>query len=161
MPVKGYKATHCKRGHLRIEENLYKGKHTNERGCKLCRKVRGKEYYQENKQRAKIVAIKSNYGLTEEKLSAILQKQNGKCKICGKLFNEKELYYIDHDHSCCRGKKSCGTCVRALLCNVCNMGLGAFQDSIKILENAINYLKEYNGNSSEGCTDCKDVASEA
>ncbi len=43
-------------------------------------------------------------------------------------------FSVDHNHN--TGK------VRGLLCNNCNAGIGLFQDSIKILEKALLYLKK-------------------
>lgn len=51
--------------------------------------------------------------------------------------------HIDHDHSCCPGKGSCGKCVRGILCRNCNVGLGFLKDSIPRLEDAISYLSSY------------------
>jgi hypothetical protein len=60
------------------------------------------------------------------------EKQEGKCLICkktGKLV-------VDHCHST---KK-----VRGLLCNNCNVGLGAFKDNCEFLSDAVIYLKKEN-----------------
>lgn len=38
---------------------------------------------------------------------------------------------IDHDHRCCPGPNSCGTCVRGLLCMTCNVRLGAIEKAIE------------------------------
>lgn len=85
----------------------------------------------------------SKYGLDEDSYQAILAAQDNKCAICkreGLNASEKELA-IDHDHACCPGNRSCGECVRGLLCQVCNQALGMFQDSEEILLSAIQYLK--------------------
>jgi hypothetical protein len=83
------------------------------------------------------------YNLTNEKYQELLDKQNNSCKICLKPFTDTTPH-IDHDHVCCPGKKSCGECVRGLLCNACNTGLGFFKDSAEILQSGKNYLDEYN-----------------
>ena len=49
---------------------------------------------------------------------------------------------IDHDHACCPGTRSCGKCVRGLLCNWCNRLLGMAFDNPAILAGAIQYLDE-------------------
>lgn len=89
--------------------------------------------------------IKSRYGITVEDYYRLLAAQNGGCAICGspepKTGNQKHLQ-IDHDHKCCPGNRSCGKCVRGLLCGVCNKMLGAIGDDMLKLERAINYLKD-------------------
>lgn len=47
-----------------------------------------------------------------------------------------------HREDCCPdNRRSCGKCVRGLLCARCNMGLGHFGDDPSIVESALSYLK--------------------
>lgn len=90
----------------------------------------------------------NNYGITVEQYDAMLEEQGGVCAICGKpettLTSDgtgvKRLA-VDHDRSCCPGRRSCGKCLRGLLCSSHNTGLGKFHDSIEELEAAIEYLR--------------------
>jgi hypothetical protein len=75
--------------------------------------------------------IFKKYGLTEENHLELIKNQNGCCAICKQIPCKKGLV-IDHDHS--TGE------IRGLLCNKCNMGLGAFNDDISSFNNAIKYL---------------------
>lgn len=79
-------------------------------------------------------------GLSVAEYDALLDKQGGRCAIGGHEFGERGPQ-VDHDHACCPGNKSCGKCVRALLCHHCNMGLGRFRDSPELLRFAANYLE--------------------
>jgi len=65
----------------------------------------------------------TKYGLTIEKLRAILELgcYAPNCNIVG---TGKNGLHIDHDHSCCPGRKSCGLCVRGALCSFHNVYLG-------------------------------------
>lgn len=50
------------------------------------------------------------------------------CEICRRPFGERwSRATIDHDHRCCGGKRSCGSCVRGILCTTCNTALAGFE----------------------------------
>lgn len=69
-----------------------------------------------------------------------MAEQGGRCAICKRPFASIDAkkratsVRVDHDHA--TGK------VRGLLCNPCNTGLGMFQDSIGVLEEALAYLQK-------------------
>jgi hypothetical protein len=76
------------------------------------------------------------YGLTLDDFDTMMLDQNYGCKICGREFNQRNVFKsarVDHCHS--TGK------VRGLLCVNCNLGLGNFYDNTELLMNAIDYLK--------------------
>lgn len=79
--------------------------------------------------------IKSRYGITSGKYYETLEVQGGGCGICGRpnadIEGQKRLH-IDHDHA--TGD------FRGLLCAKCNTALGKFDDSVDILQKAIDYL---------------------
>lgn len=79
------------------------------------------------------------YKVTPEKLRELFRLQNNACAICKKDIRRR--FTIDHDHSCCSETVTCGKCVRGLLCDKCNLGLGSFEDSYTFLEAAIEYVK--------------------
>lgn len=67
----------------------------------------------------------ARYGLTKEAFDLLLESQQRACGMCRSPFEEGCLIFIDRDHACCPDeKKSCGTCIRGLLCLRCNTGLG-------------------------------------
>lgn len=84
---------------------------------------------------------KFNLSLTE--YEKILEDQGGVCAICKSPPDTKDTAMpVDHDHSCCPGNRSCGKCIRGILCRYCNSGIGYFKDSITVIESAIHYIKE-------------------
>lgn len=81
------------------------------------------------------------YNLTRDEYEALLFAQNGVCAICLSPPGRRG-WAVDHDHSCCPGPRSCGKCVRGLLCDKCNIGLGYFNELPALLKRAANYLEE-------------------
>lgn len=89
----------------------------------------------------------ANFGLTPEQYAARLTAQGGACAICGKAAAAAdEPLSVDHDHACCPTKgKSCGKCLRDLLCQWCNRGIGMLLDDPLLLRNAAAYLEHHRG----------------
>ncbi|MFD5697455.1 endonuclease VII domain-containing protein [Streptomyces lasiicapitis] len=87
--------------------------------------------------------LKRAYGITLDQYEAMLTKQGGGCAICGGTNANGRNLYVDHDHACCPGAKSCGLCVRALLCDPCNRSIGLMRDDPMRLEAAASYLRRY------------------
>lgn len=81
------------------------------------------------------------YGLTIDQYEAMEAAQGGVCAICGGLNLNGRRLSIDHDHSCCPGNRSCGECVRGLLCSKCNFILGNADDNAERLRAAASYLE--------------------
>lgn len=72
-----------------------------------------------------------------------LERQGGACAICQALPPEGEFLCIDHSHDCCpQAGRSCGECVRGLLCNECNSAIGFMRDDASRLRRAVQYLEE-------------------
>lgn len=82
------------------------------------------------------------YSLTFLEYMKILEDQLNACDICKTPFDEDITPFVDHNHSCC-STRSCGICVRGLLCSKCNTGIGAFLDNPDLLSNASTYLRKY------------------
>lgn len=123
--------------------------------CKSCKSKYDAKYRKkpEIKAKAREVNYKEHiyrqYKLRIDDVALLAKKQNYKCSICknglADVYDFDVKRYglvIDHDHSCCPGNKSCGKCIRGLLCRECNLLLGHCKDDIDRLKNAIKYLKK-------------------
>lgn len=64
------------------------------------------------------------YRLAWPEYEAMYFEQDGLCPIC-KVW---EAEVVDHDHSCCPDWKSCGKCVRGLLCGGCNLNITKWEE---------------------------------
>jgi RNA polymerase-binding transcription factor DksA len=97
-----------------------------EKGKEYVKKYKNSDVYTKWKKKKRLLA----YGITENELENMKQKQKDKCAICGKPISEN--FVIDHDHK--TGK------VRGLLCISCNTGLGHLKDNKVAMLKAIDYL---------------------
>lgn len=118
--------------------------------CKICYNEYYRNYYKQkpwqySKHRGYVkkndeVYHKQLYrhSLTSREFDLLLAKFDGKCHCC-----RKELAtVIDHDHACCpSNNKSCGECVRGLLCNGCNSALGFIKDDPERADLLGKYLR--------------------
>lgn len=102
-----------------------------------------RQYYIDNKPKVLNKTLKYVYQITLEQYNQMLEEQDYVCAICKQPNATGKALSVDHDHSCCPGVRSCGECVRALLCFRCNTGLGHFRDDEKHLEEALNYIRKY------------------
>jgi len=125
--------TKCKKTYPATSEHFHRHKRRKDGldpWCKECKKRYAKFHYQYKR-----------YKITKMEFEKMLEKQKGKCLICGRYFdklNFPQHTHIDHDHK--TGK------VRALLCNNCNVILGNAFDNPLVLINAMKYLKKHNKN---------------
>ncbi|MFI1194033.1 endonuclease VII domain-containing protein [Micromonospora sp. NPDC020750] len=88
--------------------------------------------------------LKQIYGITHEQYDALMEAQGGACAICNNPSGGTRLA-IDHDHSCCPGKKSCGQCIRGLLCMNCNRLLGWFDNRREVITDYVNRYEARRG----------------
>ena len=97
----------------------------------------------------------TNFRRTPEWFVETLAAQGGHCFLCPATPDDqkqKRKFAIDHDHSCCpTNGKSCGKCVRAIVCHTCNLRVGYLEvflrEGLSIsapegswLSNALKYL---------------------
>lgn len=81
-------------------------------------------------------------GITPEQFMMKYRGQNGRCKVCKVEVIPDEMH-IDHDHTCCPAAKSCGECVRDLLCGHCNKMLAFARDNAAILMAGAGYIERH------------------
>ena len=115
--------------------------------CKACFNARAKKL-RDRPERAPLIAVarrKQIYNLDAEQEKLFLAHAGGEmpCDACGKPFAEGELPFVDHDHNCCPGRKSCGGCVRGYIHSACNTILAFAKDSPGILESLAEYAYDF------------------
>lgn len=95
------------------------------------------------RQRAKVYeySIRRRFGIEMGDYQAMLFKQAGLCRICGRpepgrnRDGSPRRLHIDHDHK--TGK------IRELLCSGCNKGLEGFGDDPQVMGEAVEYLRAH------------------
>lgn len=115
--------------------------------CKSCRRAYAATLYwsdpDASRERSAWSNLYYNYKLTQEDYFRLLAAQGGRCAICETDDpSPHSKFSVDHDHSCCPGVRSCGKCVRRLLCLRCNNNLGWFE---KYAAEIKKYLEAFDG----------------
>lgn len=122
------------------------GKLYRKQPCLPCRREMHDPLY------SRKAVLRNRYGLTWERFEEMLEAQGGGCAICAaRRPGGQGSWHIDHDHSCCPTDsskgiyKTCGACVRGVLCHLCNTALGCARDNVDILAGMIEYLESHDG----------------
>jgi hypothetical protein len=125
-------------------DNRYADRYSRE--CRQCGRDRDQERAAADPMYRRRYHLKRRYGMTLEDYDAMLKRQGGGCAVCHATPGGRVLH-VDHDHSCCPmdADKTCGQCIRGLLCDDCNRGLGSFQDNPDLLMAAAAYLLSVTG----------------
>ena len=109
--------------------------------CKKCHSEYMTQYYKNNPEKLKTSGkVETNWKrhhISEEKYIEMFCLYEGKCHACKINFATN----IDHDHKCCNKPRSCGKCVRGLLCHQCNSALGLLGDDRQKIKKLLEYIK--------------------
>jgi Recombination endonuclease VII len=103
-----------------------------------------RQYYWNNREHFAAANRRWHHRLTTERYNEILAAQGGRCAICrtDQPKGRSNKWQVDHDHACCPNRsKTCGKCIRGLLCGHCNLALGCVQDNIETLKSMVAYLE--------------------
>lgn len=98
--------------------------------CKPCHNAANREYVKRKYGNSRHYHLKQRFGIGAAEVNEMIETQGGICPICRK----RPAVHVDHDHK--TGK------VRAILCEMCNGGLGQFRDNPETIRKAIAYLAD-------------------
>ena len=111
-------------------------------GRQIVTRKRKKHSLMSNKNFASSYHLRYAYSVDLEELIKMVGEPVS-CSICKNKSPGTMGWNVDHDHECCSGSKSCGRCIRGILCHLCNKGIGLLGDDPILLSSGINYLKNY------------------
>lgn len=99
--------------------------------------------YRLNPQRGSAAAEARRHGRDiAQALMAMWQAQGGRCYLCEEpLPAERRKVHVDHAHTCCGPKRSCGFCRRGLACDRCNNLIGRAGDDPELLRRIAGNLE--------------------
>ena len=110
------------------------------RSCELGEtRQRQKLIPSSQKQKSRAKHLRKNYGITTDQVVRMLERQGGKCAICGVTMaapgSAPTSMVVDRCHASSK--------VRALLCNHCNRAIGFARDNPDVLRAAARYVEEH------------------
>lgn len=78
--------------------------------------------------------LRWRYGIGATDYAVLLERQDGRCALCGTEDpgRNRKYFCVDHDHET--------HLVRGLLCVNCNLGIGYLGDNVAGIERALRYL---------------------
>ena len=132
----------------RADEDFTKRGNSYRNQCKVCTndgaKASRKRILEANPEKVRYQEWSRNlmrlYKMTPEDWLELYNRQKGVCYYCGEPETSKYMntdtvkrLAVDHDHRCCPGQKSCGKCIRHLLCKSCNTLLGLLETKTNIV----------------------------
>lgn len=131
----------CPRGHLPTKRYVSSG------NCVVCQTMMGIERQRlayatkpEVREFRRRWHILRTYGLTSDAYDAMIAAQGGNCAACSRPLTPGKHSHVDHCHK--TGK------VRALLCQGCNVALGAIGDDPERLRLLAAYLEHHGSHDS-------------
>lgn len=98
--------------------------------------AKNRRYKARNHERLSLYYRQRNGRCTPEQFTGAIAKQHNRCGICEREFSETLRPCADHNHDTKE--------FRGLLCHSCNLGLGKFEDSLKLITAAAKWLGESN-----------------
>ena len=107
------------------------------------KRAQDRDAYRRDPEKARDTIVKSKFNLSPEQYREMVESQGGVCAVCLEECISGRRLAVDHDRSCCPGDKSCGKCVRGLLCANCNRAIGLMRDERDRLLRAADYLAKY------------------
>jgi len=136
--------------HKRFESGKF-GKKGNSKLCYEGRREKEQAIYDVER------SLKRLYKKSPEWYAATLVEQGGHCALCPATKGSSDGHthlWVDHSHKCCNKSRTCGKCVRGLLCRRCNYLIGQLETLMQIglvpnatpgtwAERALAYLKSY------------------
>ncbi len=124
-------STYCRECTNRYNLHYRKSKHGQEAVGRARRKYNESKH---GREKARRTHLSRRYDITLERFEQMCLDQEGHCLLCCRAVSHEDIQ-VDHDHK--TGK------VRGLLCGRCNKGIGFLGDTIKGLQRAIKYLRDY------------------